>query len=173
MCLRCCGENNTIHVALRNGKRLQYVYNVRERDKNKTRRRGARCYSAVLISLIPTLWCSVPRWETPKLFFSSFIHDLRGILPCPLTAVLIVSLLSRYRSRTLSRSPHSFICHLINPVWYLAKLMHLWAITYLHKIYSAALGVWALASMFFMIKISSNYALKVVTSIWEINGRFI
>lgn len=50
-----------LYVALRNGKRLQCVYNVRERDKNKTRRRGARCYSAVLISLIPTLWCSVPR----------------------------------------------------------------------------------------------------------------
>lgn len=69
-----------MYVALRDRKR-------REREWKRGRRD-----SMLLISLISTLWRSVPDWETPELFFSSFIHDLRDILTYPLTALLRVKL---------------------------------------------------------------------------------
>ena len=96
--------------------------------------------------------------ETSKLFFSSFIHDLREILTLPFHRFAPSQ--TRSASLSLCTSPaFSSFFHISSyhpHVWHLTELMHSRVTAYLHKVYNvrAVLGVgvkeaalWALACL--------------------------
>lgn len=142
VCICDAVEKNTIHVALRNRKMLQYVYNVRERDKNKKEKGSEMLFSgANLFDTHTMVFCT--RMRNTQIILFVFYSWPAGHphLPSYCCAHSLTPF-SLSLTHTLAFSSFFHLPSYQPRVWYLAKLMHSWAITYLHKIYSAALGVW-------------------------------
>ena len=145
-----CRKRCTLHVHMSlSGTYRDSCMKAKKEREITTKNKGERCDSMLLMSLIAAMWRSVPGREKAQIILFVFYSLPAGHPDFP--SYCFAPHQAQSPSSLPGCSPLAFSSVFHFPsydphVWYLTKLMHSWVMTYLHKAYSAVLGVgWSAA----------------------------